>query len=544
MPGHKGNWYDICNAPGPGKAHFQRWRFDLPNGDTNPHVIHTPPGLPPPHTTNLGWYHSKNTTKAYSNYVKAGKKWLKEFVQQSTTNETGAPGVDNANQLAGAFDSISDQTPLALKLYTAFKCEEGQLGFSTAEGARTAFKDYFTRVLGCQGDTWKFDSHTQTWEGNPVFDPEYKEYFESLKNRGRRNQTVTHALPMLLKDMRYQAFATTAFNLWTRNEELVNLQWKNMSFEHAPDQGPYIQFTLVFRKTNKDALKGHPMHVPPDHEGHPEIDAYLYMSKWIDHLTAILQCPLQDEDYIFPALASTDKLKLGEPMSCSGMENLLDQVHSGSGVMEGRNGKFTTHCFRRGGAQWCFMFAEHKWSMKAVKWWGGWSSSDDVGTVMRYLLDELIAYEEGFSDIMMKDRNRERHESFMGEGHRTPTPATSVTHDDLAHLATTFKSQMGDFATMLTTKVEEILTMLRTDRTFSYSPGPVLPPLSRPAFDLGRIEEENEDIFGKDQTDGGNVQTPFQPAENQGPICYFPQVLTPSRIPITRTIQDRLVNYF
>ena len=33
---------------------------------------------------------------------------------------------------------------------------------------------------------------------------------------------------------------------------------------------------------------------------------------------------------------------------------------------------------------------------------------------MRYLLDELMAYEEGFGDILMGDRASERHETFMG----------------------------------------------------------------------------------------------------------------------------------
>lgn len=37
-----------------------------------------------------------------------------------------------------------------------------------------------------------------------------------------------------------------------------------------------------------------------------------------------------------------------------------------------------------------------------------------VGTIMRYLLDELMVYEEGYSDIMMGDRAPDRHESFMG----------------------------------------------------------------------------------------------------------------------------------
>jgi hypothetical protein len=47
---------------------------------------------------------------------------------------------------------------------------------------------------------------------------------------------------------------------------------------------------------------------------------------------------------------------------------------------------------------------------------------------MRYLLDELGAYEEGYSDIMMPDRASARHETFMG---RQEGSSSSVTHRDL-----------------------------------------------------------------------------------------------------------------
>jgi len=50
-----------------------------------------------------------------------------------------------------------------------------------------------------------------------------------------------------------------------------------------------------------------------------------------------------------------------------------------------------------------------------------------VNTIMRYLLEELTAYEEGFSDIMMDDRASERHESFMG----VPDPSATPTKKDL-----------------------------------------------------------------------------------------------------------------
>jgi hypothetical protein len=90
---------------------------------------------------------------------------------------------------------------------------------------------------------------------------------------------------------------------------------------------------------------------------------------------------LHADDFIFPAIASTDCLKFGEPTTRPGFESLMDDIVEQSGLMEGQNGRFTTHCFRRGGAQYRFMWANRKWSLKAVKWWGGWSLSENVSQV-------------------------------------------------------------------------------------------------------------------------------------------------------------------
>jgi hypothetical protein len=42
---------------------------------------------------------------------------------------------------------------------------------------------------------------------------------------------------------------------------------------------------------------------------------------------------------------------------------------------------------------------------------------------MRYLLDELMAYEEGFSDIMMPGHTPDRHETFMGVQDLSSSPS-------------------------------------------------------------------------------------------------------------------------
>lgn len=95
-----------------------------------------------------------------------------------------------------------------------------------------------TRVHGCYGDSWKLNKHTNEWEGNPVFEPKYKNYYDSLKNKNNRTETTQQSLPMLPKDLKvimdyldspaarsaftetrrlyFKAFATAAFTLWTR----------------------------------------------------------------------------------------------------------------------------------------------------------------------------------------------------------------------------------------------------------------------------------------------------------------------------------------
>ena len=124
-------------------------------------------------------------------------------------------------------------------------------------------------------------------------------------------------------------------------------------------------------------LAGQTYLVPPNAANH-ETDCYTHLLNWVIHQQGLIARSLGEADFVFPAIASTGQIKFGKPTSRSGFEALMDDIIQRSGVLEGRNGKFTTHCFRRGGAQYRFMYAPRKWSLKAVKWWGGWSSSENV----------------------------------------------------------------------------------------------------------------------------------------------------------------------
>ena len=89
---------------------------------------------------------------------------------------------------------------------------------------------------------------------------------------------------------------------------------------------------------------GQDYHLPPD-AVNPELDAFTHISCWRAHLQSLLGHSLQPDDHLFPAIASIGALKFGEAMNRSGIEVLLGTVVARSGVLDGCNGKFTTHCF-------------------------------------------------------------------------------------------------------------------------------------------------------------------------------------------------------
>lgn len=100
------------------------------------------------------WYKSKRTKNGYANYVKSGKQWLDEWATEDQTDDSEGMAGDQTDgseegstrvHLAQAFNTISEHAPVALRLLTAYKCEHQGCTFATAEGLRSAFKDYFER---------------------------------------------------------------------------------------------------------------------------------------------------------------------------------------------------------------------------------------------------------------------------------------------------------------------------------------------------------------------------------------------------------------
>lgn len=60
---------------------------------------------------------------------------------------------------------------------------------------------------------------------------------------------------------------------------------------------------------------------------------------------------------------------------------MISEAVSEAGIVSAVGGSFSTHCFRRGGAQYRFMFAPvgERWTLQCVRWWGGWAKGENVG---------------------------------------------------------------------------------------------------------------------------------------------------------------------
>ncbi|KAJ8582301.1 Bromodomain-containing protein [Rhizopogon salebrosus TDB-379] len=69
-----------------------------------------------------------------------------------------------------------------------------------------------------------------------------------------------------------------------------------------------------------------------------------------------------------PAMSANGIVHPGQPISHDTVQKWINESTAGAGTL----GNFSTHCFRRGGAQYWFMFAAvgQRWTLAKVRWWG------------------------------------------------------------------------------------------------------------------------------------------------------------------------------
>ena len=101
-----------------------------------------------------------------------------------------------------------------------------------------------------------------------------------------------------------------------------------------------------------------------------------HLPRWKALLEVQIGRKLEADDFLFPYIAPNGLIHIKRPMSYSTLQALLTKFSQGAGLEK----HYTTHCFRRGGAQYRFMFAPigKRWSLSRIRWWGGWAVGEHV----------------------------------------------------------------------------------------------------------------------------------------------------------------------
>lgn len=131
---------------------------------------------------------------------------------------------------------------------------------------------------------------------------------------------------------------------------------------------------------SSDALAGRDFEIHPQPKI-PEIDMYTHMRQWLGFYEGqILGRPLLPDEYLFPHISPNGTAHSTKPMDHSVFQNLLDEFAAGAELRI----RFSTHCFRRGGAQYRFMYCPlgERWSLSMIRWWGGWAEGEQVSRAL------------------------------------------------------------------------------------------------------------------------------------------------------------------
>ncbi|KAG1879967.1 hypothetical protein F4604DRAFT_1679111 [Suillus subluteus] len=395
---------------------------------------------------------ANNTRANYAGHVRRGRQWLASYFKTPAISESERGDIasddllipmpsspasfdmhsDNDAHDDPAFKDAFDRIPnrcshKALALFMSLKGFHENLSKTTVESIRSAFKKMWDLS---DGDTyrgkWHFDEARRRWEGNPADSADVYDVLSSIKHKasaegGDRTHSMAMtkdymdrvlrwhqaacpleiALHMIEKTMsgaqpsdlhldfetRKQltqhleqiALAASGWTLWTRCFELIKLQRKDI--------------TLDVTMLDANHYKIYPR---------PEMlacDNFFWMLVWIKWLDFFHYGQiLHPNDFLFPVMGANSVVHPGQPISHDTVQKWINESTAGAGIL----GNFSTHCFRRGGAQYWFMFAPvgQRWTLAKVRWWGGWAEGEHCDTLVRYLLNELHAYETDYSDAL------------------------------------------------------------------------------------------------------------------------------------------------
>ncbi|KAF9905485.1 hypothetical protein EC991_001594 [Linnemannia zychae] len=244
------------------------------------------------------------------------------------------------------------------------------------------------------------------------------------------------------------------------------------------------------------------------------------------------------------ALDKAGRPRIMTPCSADTIQRRLDAFTQEAGLIKDiTRGRYTTHCFRRGGAQHCFMYANPRWSLKAAKWWGSWSDSTEHMDIERCLIDEIMACEASYDDQHSEDRFDRKHRVFMGEDVADePATAGSVQslQSEVTNLkteSTSIKTEMSNLISILTQNTL-VLQQLQLQELPSTANPANTPQVALPSQGILQQQEENpSDRFCEKQ---------YELISEQQQAASIPPLNDSFRpmIPPVETVNDILTQWF
>ncbi|RXW20913.1 hypothetical protein EST38_g4935 [Candolleomyces aberdarensis] len=320
--------------------------------------------------------------------------------EDSDNDDTAADYMDP--ELPKSLDGAPiKSTPFAVALFMSHKCFGEDLGISPTHGIHAALLDHYNRLRGDKyRGQWHYDHRSKKWVGNPCHSAIVQDTYCACKKKDGEPER-RHSRAMRIEDMQkihehlqhnypkleevvdadsaarrvtmlhYMALSTVSWAVWTQSNEIINLQMKHLDFNPPPPPTDTTQFFERYRgraltinlqnrknwqrklEKGEHQLNGHLYYIysQPDN---PAVDTYNHLVQWLNYYEKLKGRPLEPDDYVFPTL-SVNHVHPSRPVSAPCIKTLINNIATEAKVSGA--GHFATHCFRRGGSQYRFMYA-------------------------------------------------------------------------------------------------------------------------------------------------------------------------------------------
>ncbi|KAG6836765.1 hypothetical protein H0H93_003684 [Arthromyces matolae] len=335
----------------------------------------------------------KTTRNTYEGYLRRGKEFLGDLV--ATRRRNHVEDSMDTDLLAVAFeDPPNKHSADAARLFLTHECTTLGKGKQTASGIQGAFCDLWDNINEVYGNPAR----------SPAFRKVISEVNKKSKKLGNRHPAEAMDIGSYTKCMDWserefpsknlqfppkndkeraaglwhaqmRAAFSTSYTLWTRNSELTRLRISDLEFDCPGDDDDTPMHTEIHLHHRKGWQKKKDEDVYEIHsqEDQPALDADAHLRRYIEYRTLVTGKPPRPNEFLFPYLSSNGVIHLDRAMSLDNVQKMINHVTTSAGLTK----YYTTHCFRRGGAQYRFIHASVRWSLEACRWWGGWIPEDE-----------------------------------------------------------------------------------------------------------------------------------------------------------------------